>query len=153
MLNEKALRQAEIALILVGTSASASTKAQAAIEAFIAALPGDEDGLVEQLRAHANLNDISSVDPTVLLKIVDLMRSAAAALEATRVKQRGDVVDLGDLSRSQQRRLTAMAATPKGWQLVPKEMTQEMVDAAGTNSLMFLRRWREVLAAAPEPPG
>ena len=38
MLNEKALRQAEIALILVGTSASASTKAQAAIEAFIAAL-------------------------------------------------------------------------------------------------------------------
>ena len=46
-----------------------------------------------------------------------------------------------------------IAALPdEGWQLVPKEMTQEMVDAAGTNSLMFLRRWREVLAAAPEPP-
>jgi len=50
MLNEKALKQAEIALVKAGDSISAKTRA--ALEAYLAARP-DEDGLIREMRRAA----------------------------------------------------------------------------------------------------
>ena len=96
--------------------------AQAAIEAYLAALP-DEGGLVRRLRAGAK---ILVERPGEWYDAVKTLRGAADALGAARAKLHGDVVDLGDLSRSQYRRLLAMAEAPKGWRLVPEEPTEEM---------------------------
>ena len=110
--------------------------AQAAIEAFIAALPGEDEGLVKTLRDEAAIADSRRHGGMAVL-----LGKAADALEVAR----------------------AMLGIPEGWQPVPKKELELLVSAL-EHSLRFsrlpkfqlvelearLQYWRERLTATPE---
>lgn len=99
--------------------------------------PGDDDSSAVTFWGKQDLR-------VVLRKAIDLLDEHYGEEEQAMTEP--EITDALETAR-------AKSSAPEGWRLVPKEMTQKMVDAAGMNSLMFLKRWPDVLAAAPEPSG
>ena len=111
--------------------------AQAAIEAYLAALP-DEDGLVEEAREAGSERRRGTYPGRLVGVESDLLRRLADALEATRAR-----------------------AIPEGWQLVPEKPEPLWIDTlahsmcrvsvAGSGVKEQAEVWiMRVLAAAPE---
>ena len=152
MLNKEALKTAQEAFYRRYRSLNTTNleALQAAIEAFIVALP-DEDGLVEKLRYTGH----------------PLMAEAANALEAARAKLDALKTDRDQLAEHDQavgdelNRVINERAVPEGWRLVPAEPTEEWIEALAKSyshdPLTILdekqaaaSRISRMLAAAPE---
>lgn len=109
-------------------------RANAAIEAYHAALP--DDGLVMKLREHVKdrrrmADSDQPVSPRLETLLIEEIEHIADALEVPRAK-----------------------SIPKGWRPVPEKPTDAMLIAVarlGTEASVTRNIWKAMLAAAPEP--